>query len=58
MGFTMLSHVKRPSSPAPFRISCGRSGFLYVQPQVFIWVYLKTAFETLHLQAMPTFIQI
>ena len=58
MGFAaclpLLPHVKRPSSPAPFHISCGRSDFLYVQPQVFIWVYLKTAFETLHLQAMPT----
>ena len=58
MGFPiclpLLPHVKRPSSPAPFHISCGRSDFLYVQPQIFTRVYLKTAFETLHLQAMPT----
>ena len=53
MGFAIrfppLPHVKRPSSPAPFHISCGRSDFLYVQPQIFIRGYLKTAFETLHM---------
>ena len=56
MGFAaclpLLPHVKRPSSPAPFHISCGRSDFLYVQPQIFIRGYLKTAFETLPLQTM------